>query len=99
MDDPMVDEIRKVVEMAGPEDTVTLADLQVWRVCREPCACAIAVATSLPDLTPDILRRRLAVHEDVEHATIKIHHSLHAWNTTDIACEDGRGDAQDRAER
>lgn len=32
MDHPVVDEIREVVEQAGPEGTVTLTDLHVWRV-------------------------------------------------------------------
>ncbi|MDR7151575.1 cation diffusion facilitator family transporter [Hydrogenophaga palleronii] len=78
MDDPVVDEIREVVEGAGPEGTVTLTDLHVWRVSRESYACAIAVSTSLPDLTPASLRRRLAVHDEVVHATIEIHHASHA---------------------
>jgi cation diffusion facilitator family transporter len=77
MDDPVVDEIREVVEGAGPEGTVTLTDLHVWRVSRDSYACAISVATSLPDLTPASLRRRLTVHDEVVHATIEIHHASH----------------------
>jgi cation diffusion facilitator family transporter len=74
MDHPVVDEIREVVEGAGLEGTVTLTDLHVWRVGREAYACAIVVATSLPDLTPTTLRGLLAIHEEVVHATIEIHH-------------------------
>ncbi|MDP2015385.1 CDF family Co(II)/Ni(II) efflux transporter DmeF [Hydrogenophaga sp.] len=78
MDHPVVDEIREVVEQAGPEGTVTLTDLHVWRVGREAYACAIVVATSVPDLTPAILRGLLAIHEEVVHTTIEIHHAPQA---------------------
>lgn len=74
MDHPVVDEIREVVEEAGPEGTVVITDLHVWRVGREAYACALVVATSLPDLTPATLRSLLAVHEEVAYATIEIHH-------------------------
>jgi cation diffusion facilitator family transporter len=74
MDHPVVDEIREVIEAAGPEGTVTLTDLHVWRVGRESYACAMVVATRDPRLTPTPLRNLLAVHEEVVHATIEIHH-------------------------
>ena len=74
MDHPVVDEIREVIDAAGPEGTVTLTDLHVWRVGREAYACAIVVATHMPHLTPATLRQLLAVHEEVVHATIEIHH-------------------------
>ena len=74
MDHPVVEEIREVIEAAGPEGTVTLTDLHVWRVGREAYACAIVVATHMPHLTPATLRHLLAVHEEVVHATIEIHH-------------------------
>jgi len=48
--------------------------LHVWRVGREAYACAIVVATHMPHLTPATLRQLLAVHEEVVHATIEIHH-------------------------
>ena len=35
-------------------------------------ACALAVTTADPALTPDHLRQRLAVHEEVVHATIEV---------------------------
>ena len=74
MDHPVVEEIREVIDAAGPEGTVTLTDLHVWRVGREAYACAIVVATHMPHLTPTTLRHLLAVHEEVVHATIEIHH-------------------------
>lgn len=78
MDHPVVDEIREVLEGAGPKGTVTLTDLHVWRVGREAYACAIVVATSVPELTPATLRRLLAIHEELVHATIEIHYETRA---------------------
>ncbi|MFP5467269.1 MAG: CDF family Co(II)/Ni(II) efflux transporter DmeF [Gammaproteobacteria bacterium] len=74
MDHPVVDEIREVVEAAGPAGSVALTDLHVWRVGRESYACALVVVTTMRDLTPATLRSLLAVHEEVVHATIEIHH-------------------------
>lgn len=70
MDHPVVDEIREVVE-AGPGET-RIADLHVWRVGRNAYACAISVVTHSEAETPDAIRERLAVHEEVVHATIEI---------------------------
>lgn len=85
MDHPVVDEIREVVEQpagitsvanaassAGRFDT-RLADLHVWRVGKQAYACAITVVSNDPDLTADVLRARLAVHEEIVHATIEVH--------------------------
>ena len=69
MDHPVVDEIREAAE-AGV-DHVT--DLHVWRVGRMAYACALTVVTHDPALTADDVRRRLAVHEEVVHATIELH--------------------------
>lgn len=74
MDHPVVDEIREVVEALGPASTVALTDLHVWRVGREAYACAMVLVTHLPHLTPALVRQQLAVHEEVVHATIEIHH-------------------------
>jgi len=78
MDHPVVDEIREVVEGAGSAGAVTLTDLHVWRVGRDAYACAIVIETRLPDLTPAALRRLLAVHEEVVHATIEVHYQPEA---------------------
>ena len=69
MDHPVVDEIREAAE-AGT-DHVT--DLHVWRVGRTAYACALTVVTHDPQLTADGVRRRLAVHGEVVHATIELH--------------------------
>lgn len=74
MDHPVVAEIREVVE-SGPEAGDTrIADLHVWRVGKEAYSCAIAVVTHDRALTPEGVRARLAVHEEIVHSTIEIHH-------------------------
>ena len=74
MDHPVVDEIREVVEAdADPGDT-RITDLHVWRVGKKVYSCAMTVVTHDPALTPDVLRNRLSVHEEIVHATIEIHH-------------------------
>ena len=74
MDHPVVAEIREVVE-SGPEASDTrITDLHVWRVGKEAYSCAIAVVTKDAGLTPEAIRERLAVHEEIVHSTIEIHH-------------------------
>lgn len=73
MDHPVVDEIREVVE-TGPQDGDTrIADLHVWRVGQQAYACALTVVTHDRALTPDVVRQRLSVHEEIVHATIEVH--------------------------
>jgi cation diffusion facilitator family transporter len=71
MDHPVVDEIRQVVE-TGPGDT-RITDLHVWRVGKQAYSCAIAVVTHDAALTPDTVRQRLSIHEEIVHSTIEIH--------------------------
>jgi cation diffusion facilitator family transporter len=70
MDHPVVAEIREVVEGDGQ---TRITDLHVWRVGREAYACAIALVTTDATLTPQTVRTRLAVHEEVVHTTIEVH--------------------------
>ena len=72
MDHPVVDEIRDVVE-AGPDTSSTrITDLHVWRVGRNVYSCALTVVTHDTALTPDVVRERLSVHEEIVHSTIEI---------------------------
>jgi cation diffusion facilitator family transporter len=71
MDDPVVAEIREAVESDG--GLTRLTDLHVWRVGRNAYACALTAVTQDPALTPQDLRARLAVHEEVVHATLELH--------------------------
>ena len=74
MDHPVVGEIREVVE-TGPEAGDTrITDLHVWRVGKRKYSCALSVVTHDVSLTPARVRSRLAVHDEIVHATIEIHH-------------------------
>ena len=71
MDHPVVEEIRAVVEAdAGATKVV---DLHVWRVGKQSYSCALSVLTTDAALTPDMVRARIAEHEEVVHTTIEIH--------------------------
>lgn len=71
MDHPIVDEIREAVETGDAHIT----DLHVWRVGKQVYSCALALVTANDTLTPEIIRRRLSVHEEIVHSTIEIQHS------------------------
>ena len=70
MDHPVVQEIREAIE-TNPHTRVT--DLHVWRVGKQVFSCALTVVTQEPELTPDMVRKRLSVHEEIVHSTIEIH--------------------------
>jgi len=74
MDHPVVDEIREVVEANAAHGETRITDLHVWRVGKQAYACALSVVTGDARLTPEHLRQQLAVHEEIVHATIEIHH-------------------------
>jgi hypothetical protein len=42
-------------------------------VGKQVFSCALTVVTQEPELTPDMVRKRLSVHEEVVHSTIEIH--------------------------
>ncbi len=72
MDHPVVDEIREVVGALPGQ--AQLLDLRVWRVARGAYACTLVISTADASLTAAEVRRRLAVHEEVVHATIEVRH-------------------------
>jgi cation diffusion facilitator family transporter len=74
MDHPVVDEIRQVIEDSSETIDEKIADLHVWRVGKGQYSCAIVVLTRNRELTPDMVRERLALHEEIVHSTIEIHH-------------------------
>ena len=76
MDHPVVAEIREVVEQLAPAGSASVTDLHVWRVGRDNFACAMTVASTQAELTPHDVRHALAVHDEVVHATIEVHHTL-----------------------
>jgi len=73
MDDPVVDEIREVVEAGGDDSETRITDLHVWRVGKKVYSCALTVVTRDASLTPNDIRHRLAAHEEIVHSTIEIH--------------------------
>ena len=70
MDHPVVEEIREAVQA---DAQTRVSDLHVWRVGKKVYACAMSVVTRDANLTPQMLRERLAVHEEIIHSTIEIH--------------------------
>ena len=71
MDHPVVQEIKDVIESDGQ---TLVSDLHVWRVGKQVYTCALTAVTLDPQLTATQLRERLAVHEEIIHSTIEIHH-------------------------
>ena len=72
MDHPVVDEIRDAIEGGSTAYVTRLTDLHVWRVGKQAFSCALSVVTDDNDLSPRQLRERLALHEEIVHATIEI---------------------------
>ena len=73
MDHPVVEEIREVVEDPALPGESRVTDLHVWRVGKAVYSCALTIVTHDPALTPETVRRRLAIHEEIVHSTIEIH--------------------------
>ena len=73
MDHPVVDEIREVVETGADSGETRITKLHVWRVGKAVYSCALTVVTHDSMLTPDVVRERLSVHEEIVHSTIEIH--------------------------
>jgi len=85
MDHSVVDEIREVVQTRSDSGETRIADLHVWRVGKKVYSCAITVVTHDASLTPDHIRQRLAVHEEVVHSTIELHLRPDKLPTHDVA--------------
>ncbi|MFT3859480.1 MAG: CDF family Co(II)/Ni(II) efflux transporter DmeF [Aquabacterium sp.] len=76
MDDPVVAEIREVVDELKRHEDTHLTDLHVWRVGRQSYACAMTIVTADGALTPEVVRQGLKQHEEIVHATIEVHHTV-----------------------
>jgi len=72
MDHPVVDEIREVIETGSEAGDTRVIDLHVWRVGKQVYSCALSVVTHDTSLTPEAIRKQLAVHEEIVHCTIEI---------------------------
>lgn len=73
MDHPVVAEIREALQTGPAGEDTRVSDLHVWRVGNRAYACAVTVVTREPLITAATLRQRLAVHDEVVHATIEVH--------------------------
>lgn len=82
MDHPVVDEILEVVESGSDRYETRVTDLHVWRVGKTVYSCAITVVTHDAALTPETLKQRLAVHDEIVHSTIEIHRCADAQMRT-----------------
>jgi cation diffusion facilitator family transporter len=69
MDAPVVAEVREVIE-EGPW-AAKLADLHVWQVGRGKYAVVASVVTEA-DLSADVFRDALAIHEELVHVTVEV---------------------------
>jgi cation diffusion facilitator family transporter len=78
MDHPVVEEIREAVEASIDGFHTRVVDLHVWRVGKQAYSCALSVFTDDPALTANLLRERIAIHEEVVHTTIEIQRLGHA---------------------
>jgi len=70
MDDPVVQEIREVIEGDGE---AVIVDLHVWRVGPGKYACIVGLVTAHPE-PPDHYKERLRIHEELVHITVEVHH-------------------------
>jgi cation diffusion facilitator family transporter len=74
MNHPVVAEIREAVETGPDRGDTRITDLHVWRVGKRVYSCALTVVTHDPALTAETVRAQLAVHEEIVHSTIEVHH-------------------------
>lgn len=74
MDHPVVDEIREVIETDSDTGHTRITDPHVWRVGKKVYSCAMTLVTHDATLTPDVVRERLSVHEEIAHSTIEVHY-------------------------
>jgi cation diffusion facilitator family transporter len=72
MDHPVVQEIREAVESPPASGDTRLSDLHVWRVGKQAFAAALSVVTHDRSLTPQRVRKQLAVHPEIVHVTVEI---------------------------
>ena len=72
MDHPVVEEIREVVEAGAEAGHTRVIDLHVWRVGKQVYSCALSVLTHDTYLTAEVIRQKLAVHEEIVHCTIEV---------------------------
>ncbi len=73
MDHPITEAIRQTIATGCATGETRLVDLHVWRVGKNAYACALSLVTHDAHLTAEAVRRQLALHDEIAHATIEIH--------------------------
>lgn len=69
MDDPVVEEIREVIDASPIKATIT--DLHVWRVGKGKYSCILSLVTE-EGVNPDYFKDQLSIHEELVHITVEI---------------------------
>ncbi|ARG17909.1 cation transporter [Acinetobacter gyllenbergii] len=70
MSHPVVDEIREVIDQFTQ---AKITDLHVWKVGKGKFSCILALESTGIDLTPDVVKKALSIHEEIVHASVEIH--------------------------
>ncbi|MCA0316050.1 MAG: CDF family Co(II)/Ni(II) efflux transporter DmeF [Candidatus Melainabacteria bacterium] len=73
MNAPVVSEVREVI--ACLPSAAELTDLHVWRVGRGKFACIVSISVQ-EDLSPELVKEKLAIHEELVHITVEVNRSL-----------------------
>ncbi|MDD2827993.1 MAG: CDF family Co(II)/Ni(II) efflux transporter DmeF [Sulfuricurvum sp.] len=69
MDDPVVEEVREVINEVDPEAHIT--DLHVWRVGKGKYSVILSLQSN-NGLSPNDFRKALSIHEELVHITVEI---------------------------
>ena len=72
MKEPVVEEIREVITELNP--TIQITDLHVWKVGKGKFSSILALDTQDLNLTPEIVKRALSIHEEIVHASVEINY-------------------------
>lgn len=73
MDHPIVAEIREIIEGGANRGVNRITDLHVWRAGSNAYYCVVSLDSRDAALTPDEIRRQLAMHGEIVHTTIELH--------------------------
>ncbi|MBD3799573.1 hypothetical protein [Sulfuricurvum sp.] len=68
MDDPVVEEIREVIENSPIE--ATIADLHVWHAGKGKYSAIISLLSD-EEVSPEYFKERLGIHEELVHITVE----------------------------
>lgn len=72
MDDPVVEEIREVIEESPIKATIT--DLHVWHVGKGKYSVILSLLSD-EEVSPEYFKERLGIHEELAHITVEINRS------------------------